>query len=70
MSVQKLRSASYWPTMRLTVEGNTVEIAVYKEDGRASHVRKSAVSRLPEIMNDVEEWIMREAEVEWLKDKK
>ncbi len=66
MAVQKLRSVRYWPTMRLTVEGNTVEIAVYKEDGSASHVRKSAVSRLPEILKDVRDWIVREAEVEWL----
>lgn len=66
MSVQKQRSVSYWPTMRLTVEGNTVEIAVYKMDGSASHVRKSAVSRLPEILEDVQDWIIREVEIDWL----
>jgi hypothetical protein len=57
----KERSRRYWPTMRLVVEGNTVEIGVYKENGNAIFVRKSAVSRLDEILADVRAWIEKEA---------
>jgi hypothetical protein len=56
----KERSRRYWPTMRLVVEGNTVEISVYKENGNAIFVRKSAVTGLDEIVADVREWIERE----------
>lgn len=64
MSVQKIKSVRYWPTLKLSLEGGTVEVAVYKEDGAASYVRRSVVEDLPEIMETIYRWLVYEGGVE------
>ena len=47
------RSRTYWPTIILHREGDTVNVSIYAEDGSGSHYTRKA----DEALEKVKQWL-------------